>query len=845
MNRKTLFQPTQCLLILLFLLMYYPRLGSDGVFYYSYLPSIVSGGTLSAAQSLAANPEEWTAEFLRFPTDQGYFGNFFPMGPAFSWLPGYCAGRFLASTMLPATGRMPLSGFEFPVRYYSFLSSVILVLVGAGFIRRMLLQYVSSGIAETTTFLMMLGSPLLAYAYTWPCYSHSLQFCISAITCWYITGHDVPRSRSGIFLMGALFAVIPLTRAQDAGWLLALPLWILLDGVNRDGKTTIRTVSRKMLLAASGSMAVLSVQMHWWARTHGNPVFPPYSSSYFEWIPLHFFQVLFSTHNGLFTWHPVFIPAAAGLAALPRMLRRKLLILSPGVLVTLYLSSSVTDWCGGGCFGARRYCGLIPIFCLGFAALLLRLKDRPVKWILLAVASLGTLWNCALFLVSEVSMLRNEMMISQFIPALRKEPILNMMAGLVKRGPVGQWWALVQDPVVTSGPIVLLILLVIIPLACLILSTFIPGKVSSWISPRRVGLPAIAVGMVLALLSMHAVITLTARQDTAIIVVEPVSGIPFYLNMNSKNPAMTGYGVTGIPFDEPVMFSRDSLIHLAPSAEQKRLHIPLAQPVTASRFILATDLETWEKLTSHSAVADVSIHYADGTQDLMDWSTSMQEQCVPVFRGLKTDLNNGIRSVQHPGLACYFPICTTKSVTGVTIESITRGSDQKLWIYGMGFVPAGVVPLHMNSTNPFEYEKLRRFDLHMSLEPRHATKPATIAFSARNNGPSKRGHLLFLFESGTGMRRFYPLNHITSDLQSGGVSVLFPAGYSVQGILPHGFVRSDQTTSGSYTFYGCIFNPNDTTRPVSSVQRFLLELPSTASLSDPLDPAATIVIGGH
>jgi hypothetical protein len=109
-----------------------------------------------------------------------------------------------------------------------------------------------------------------------------------------------------------------------------------------------------------------------------------------DFFPGHALQVLVSSWNGLFVWHPLTLLAVAGMFMV-RDRALKVACLFALVLETV-VDGSAPDWWGGLAFGARRFIDLTPFFAIGFAALAARF-DRRVSW---AVVAAGTLWNMLL-----------------------------------------------------------------------------------------------------------------------------------------------------------------------------------------------------------------------------------------------------------------------------------------------------------------------------------------------------------------------------------------------------------------------------------------------------------------
>jgi hypothetical protein len=114
----------------------------------------------------------------------------------------------------------------------------------------------------------------------------------------------------------------------------------------------------------------------------------------FAWSSPRFWSVLFSPESGLLAWHPVF--ALALLGALPLWRRDRALAAAfvGGVVAQAYVLGSWYDWAQGRSFGGRSFVSSLPLFAVGFAALVdgarqtLAARPRARRVLLAGVATL-------------------------------------------------------------------------------------------------------------------------------------------------------------------------------------------------------------------------------------------------------------------------------------------------------------------------------------------------------------------------------------------------------------------------------------------------------------------------
>ena len=113
-----------------------------------------------------------------------------------------------------------------------------------------------------------------------------------------------------------------------------------------------------------------------------------------DWLSAHFLATLIDPAHGALLWTPIWLPALLGLALLWRRDRRLTLTLLAAFVAQSYLNGAFLTWHLSGAFGFRRLIEATPIFVLGLALLLDRLRlPRPL------VVGLGVLllaWNLGL-----------------------------------------------------------------------------------------------------------------------------------------------------------------------------------------------------------------------------------------------------------------------------------------------------------------------------------------------------------------------------------------------------------------------------------------------------------------
>jgi len=128
---------------------------------------------------------------------------------------------------------------------------------------------------------------------------------------------------------------------------------------------------------------------------HGTFGPTPFVVDKFASYPIHLVEVLFSGFHGLFSWSPITMFGVLGLFALAARSGRIALALAAVFVAQVIVIGSYDTWWGGASFGARRFINCTPIFAMGLAVMLDRLRPFAHR-IAVAGISLLILWNFGL-----------------------------------------------------------------------------------------------------------------------------------------------------------------------------------------------------------------------------------------------------------------------------------------------------------------------------------------------------------------------------------------------------------------------------------------------------------------
>ncbi len=348
--------------------------GSDGLRYYAYLPSLLIDGDLDFTDEYAHLYGDYpkTVAYLtadRTPT--GLPANRLGVGPALLWSPFFAAAHLLA-VLLQALGcNLATDGYGAFYQAPVVAGSILYGGLGIWLCFRTARRLATPGAALAATLLTVLAGNLIYYLTVEPSMSHPLSmFASSAFFCTWLTARQHPRRTTWLWV-GALGGLLALIRPQD-GLLLALPIAEQALAAWRAGSRKIRT--QRLLAGLSMTAVAILVfipQLMVWKLLNGGFLSSGYSQEFdvmFHWPFAQLFAVLFSARRGLFTWHPVFLIALIGLFWVARRDRRLAVLGFAGFAIQWLVISSWHQWSQGDAFGGRMFIVCSPIFALGLAA---------------------------------------------------------------------------------------------------------------------------------------------------------------------------------------------------------------------------------------------------------------------------------------------------------------------------------------------------------------------------------------------------------------------------------------------------------------------------------------------
>lgn len=371
------------------------KIEGDGKYFYQYLVSAVYDGDLDFSNQYRIPKYPWMRTEIDYDRFQdavspvtGRPANIFWPGSALLWLP-FFAVSWLLGTLLNAVGlAVDMNPFGRWFQYGVMVAgpayaALALVLLGRLLSRPRVVSVDSSSLA---LLLVLFASPLYYYAVFEPSMSHvydllAFVLYLLAVLRWVERGRL--RDLAALSLAGGLFILV---RPQNAATVVLFSLVVFFLPAKPTGTPVaflrLRRLAGCALPVLLGVLPILALNRY----LYGGAFVVRGAGSVLDPMHPNLLGVLFSARNGLFSHHPLLLVGLAGfvwlLVSRPVGVPRWFLwTLLGAFLVQLWVNASTQDWWGGAgpeghSFGQRRLLSSLPLFALGLAFLLEKIRQR-------------------------------------------------------------------------------------------------------------------------------------------------------------------------------------------------------------------------------------------------------------------------------------------------------------------------------------------------------------------------------------------------------------------------------------------------------------------------------------
>lgn len=344
--------------------------GSDGTFYYAYLPALVLDGSLDLRNVYSRLlPPEALAHPTRTAT--GLLPNQFAIGSALLWLPFFLIGHALAVFLRAIGYSVALDGTGYIYQACTLIGSLTYGFLGILIIYRSCCRFFTRAVSTMTAILTWLATNVIYYMLAEPSMSHNCSlFAVALFIELWLAARPLPTLQRWC-LIGLAGGLIALVRLPDATYL-ALPVLDALAATKPHTQTKLRHVLLGIIAFGVAAWIIFIPQMVTWQVLYGSPFKSGYlySDQAFYWLKPHLVEVLVSPLHGLFLWHPVLLFATGGLILLYRQDRRLAVLIAAGFVVQIYVISVWWAWSQGDSFGGRMFISSLPVLALGLGALI-------------------------------------------------------------------------------------------------------------------------------------------------------------------------------------------------------------------------------------------------------------------------------------------------------------------------------------------------------------------------------------------------------------------------------------------------------------------------------------------
>jgi hypothetical protein len=367
--------------------------GSDGTFYYAYLPTVWLDGDLDFTNQyryLIGPGRDSIAGF----TPKGLPVNAYPVGPALLWSPFFLAAHLIVLVLRALGATIPADGMGYPYQAVTLLGSITYGAIGLWLIYRLCRRRFGPSPSVAAVALLWLGSNVLYYMVAEPSMAHTSSLFALGLFFYLWDGQRGEGTGREWLVLGLAGGLAVLVRVPDAVFVV-LPALGMLPPLLR----TPAHILPRLALFAGAAFVIFLPQLIIWQILYGSIIGGYLSLSgglAFYWLAPRWWQVLFSGLHGLYTWHPLLLAATLGLVWLARRSPQEgrfTVLLVIGLLMQLYLVSVWREWWQGDSFGGRVFISAMPIFALGLAALLDRLSRGRYLTAVLLLSIVLLAWN--------------------------------------------------------------------------------------------------------------------------------------------------------------------------------------------------------------------------------------------------------------------------------------------------------------------------------------------------------------------------------------------------------------------------------------------------------------------
>lgn len=378
---------------------------NDAIGYYANTVALIENGSFDVKAPYAYYHSTKLTNNLKFDTTTQHFYSQYPIGVSLMQTPFFYIKKLCSVSS-------NYSPYENGFTRWINVGSALYILMGLACCFLLLRQLFSLPSATITTTIIAFCSSLYFYAIIQPSLSHGYSFFLVALFAYLLYGRwKEPSKRTFLqfFLLGSIAGGITICRYMDGIIVIPLIVEYLYSSREKKAENRAATALKNLipyLIAFVGFLLVVSIQLGINWNLHHNLNILPYYDGHFEANSFlsNLWKVPFSSHHGIFYWHPallLFFPGSIFL--LSRGSQNWKMVFS--ILLILILSVIVSSaWgrfaFGASSFGHRFFVSYYPLFALPIAACIHRLFHHYTgikhSKMALALLFLFICWNFSL-----------------------------------------------------------------------------------------------------------------------------------------------------------------------------------------------------------------------------------------------------------------------------------------------------------------------------------------------------------------------------------------------------------------------------------------------------------------
>ncbi len=376
----------------------------DGLGYYTPLRSLLFDGNLRVDNEYQYYADT-AAQFNSSPRVFGPIPEYskYTLGLGIVLLPFFAVGHLLALIIHQFNTALPINGMSWPYELSYCLGSISLGIVSLVLSYKFARRYFSKNACLLAVGGVWFASPLTYYLFLEVSMSHAVSAFLIALFLYGIFTQPWQKQWSWQIALGLTIGMAAWVRPQDVLFIL-IP--ILVAAISQRSATRcavefpaqgfpqpnhLPTLSAQSLLKSLKSwqswrslivligvaclMQLPQILIYIWQ--YGGLEKIPYleegkasgSSGSFNWFQPALWQVLFSGHRGLFTWHPLTLLSIIGLGITWHKFPRLNSALLIGFAAQVYFIAAWWCWWQGASVGGRMFSNCTFLFVFGLAAL--------------------------------------------------------------------------------------------------------------------------------------------------------------------------------------------------------------------------------------------------------------------------------------------------------------------------------------------------------------------------------------------------------------------------------------------------------------------------------------------